>query len=75
MATDNKDQVECMVPDCTEKARWKGICGKCYHQARELVHTNKTTWEELAEMGLCKIEDKKLLSAFLSLKKRACDAS
>ena len=34
---------ECMVPDCKEKARWKGICGQCYHQAKTLTLVTEGT--------------------------------
>jgi hypothetical protein len=64
----SKPKQICMVPDCDSEARWKGICPKCYHQARTLIENKKTTWDELAEMGLCEIGSKKLLMAFIKLK-------
>lgn len=57
-----------MVPACPEKAKWKGLCGKCYHQAKTLVEQEKTTWEELAEMDLAYLEEKRLLIAFFQKK-------
>lgn len=62
------DKQKCMVPDCNEPARWKGICQKCYGQAKNLIDNGKTTWDELAEMGLCEVKSKKLLMAFIKKK-------
>jgi hypothetical protein len=62
----------CMVSGCgrPQVASWKrGICGKCYHQAKKLIESNTTTWEELASMGLCLDEDKPLLVEFLRQKR------
>lgn len=69
----DEPKVKCMVPDCSEKARWKGICGQCYYQAKSLIEANKTTWEELSEMGLCVEPKKKLLTAFNAKKRQEKD--
>ena len=42
----------CITPDCGKKREWKGLCRSCYGQARHLIDKGKTTWEDLAEMGL-----------------------
>lgn len=46
----------CMIPNCNALAARKGLCMKCYKKAKEKVDTNQTTWEALAEVGLCERE-------------------
>lgn len=59
---------QCLIDGCEEEARWKGICGRCYHQAKTLIKEGKTTWEELADLRLCVEPEKKLLTAFRAKK-------
>lgn len=66
---DNK----CMVPVCTNPLKWKGICSSCYGSAIQLIKKKETTWEELASMGLCVLNEKPLTLAFRELKKQRQD--
>ncbi len=59
----------CLVPGCEKPRRWKGICQSCYGQAKRLIDSGKTTWEELQEMGLAELEGTPLLQAFNAIKK------
>ncbi len=49
----------CMVPKCQRLGgvMTKGMCPVCYKQAKEKVTIGATTWEKLAEMGLCKLAE------------------
>lgn len=64
MATNNS--LSCMVPDCTgfKGNGMRGMCTKCYGKAKKKVEANETTWEELAEMGLCENQDDPFVQAF-----------
>lgn len=54
----------CIIPNCGKEARWKGICSQCYGQASQLIKEDKTTWEQLAALGLATIPDKPFIAAF-----------
>ena len=43
----------CMVEGCGNDSEIRGICKTCYSSARNLVRSNKATWEELEQLGLC----------------------
>jgi len=58
----------CVIPNCNENARWKGLCGKCYHQANALIKENKTTWEELASLGLASVPESPFIVAYRAKK-------
>jgi hypothetical protein len=60
---------KCLIEDCDGKAKWKGLCGRCYYQARKLIEEGQVKdWDELETMGLCVIGRKHLLIAFIKLK-------
>ena len=46
----------CLIPKCggVAGANLKGLCMSCYKAAKRTVESGETTWEKLAEMGLCK---------------------
>lgn len=44
---------KCMIPNCGEKMMWKGLCNRCYGQAKYYIERGETTWSQLAAMGLC----------------------
>lgn len=60
----------CLTPECQSEARWKGLCSSCYGQAKQLIDENKTTWEELQEMGLAQLKNKPFKEAFLKAKQK-----
>ena len=72
---DNTDAVSkgktCLSPECEAPARWKGICATCYAQARKLIEDEKTTWEDLYDMGLVRLPGTKFLDAFKAAKDKA----
>lgn len=41
----------CLVPQCTNLARSRGLCPSCSASARKLIKQGKTTWEELVKKG------------------------
>lgn len=42
----------CLTPDCKALARWRGLCSRCYGQAKKLIEKELTDWDELITMGL-----------------------
>ena len=46
---------KCLTPDCNKsqaRALKTGQCMTCYSAAKKLVDAKRTTWAQLAEMGL-----------------------
>ena len=66
----------CLTPNCGKKVERRGLCRSCYIQALRLIHTEKTTWMELQDMGLglATKRSKQFMLAFLK-KKQAMEAS
>lgn len=59
----------CIIKKCKENAKWKGLCGKCYRQARLSIEKKYVeSWEELAELGLCKMDEKPFMEALKAAK-------
>jgi hypothetical protein len=44
--------IKCNTRDCGERAQHRGLCIKCYGEAKALVELGQTTWQELQELGL-----------------------
>ena len=61
-------KVPCMTEGCDNPREWKGLCRSCHGVAKRFVDEEKTTWDELAEMGLCLAEGKPFKVAFLKKK-------
>lgn len=62
-------QAQCMTPNCGNKPKARGLCHVCYMMAHKLVTSETTTWEQLAELGLClsavrKVRQQRFRSAF-----------
>lgn len=49
---------KCVIDGCTGKVGQvtRGLCAKCYKIACDKVISGQTSWEELAELGLCSNE-------------------
>ena len=63
-----KDLPRCVVPACNETARWKGLCGSCYHWAKKSITSGAVKdWDELSDLGLCIVDDRPFL---VELRKR-----
>ena len=62
--SNEEEKLLCITPDCGKPAKWKGICGSCYGVANQLITEGKTTWDELAALGLAIIPDKPFMKAF-----------
>ncbi len=64
--------VTCVVKSCPKSAAadMKGLCVKCYSQAKKLVSAGETTWEELAEAGLCEQPETPFSKAFKQFKEQ-----
>lgn len=43
---------DCLVPNCPDPAKVRGLCERCYANANRMVRAGQTTWEELTELGL-----------------------
>lgn len=43
----------CMIPHCARVAARRGLCLVCYGKAKAKVDAGETTWEALAQKGLC----------------------
>lgn len=44
----------CMLPNCNNNARSRGLCHNHYQYYSTRIKKNQTTWEELEAQGLCK---------------------
>lgn len=44
----------CLVPDCDNDARCRGVCDGCYQSAWKMVRMGEITFEELEAQGLIK---------------------
>lgn len=75
----NGEELPCIVPDCPNRRKWRGLCGSCYGLARRAIDEGKVNdWGELAQMGLCLLEEKpftKALNSKLSDRKKAALAA
>lgn len=49
------DLKRCVIPSCPRVAAEgrRGLCLVCYSAAKKKVEAHETTWEKLAEKGLC----------------------
>ena len=65
----------CMTQECDKKAEWKGLCRSCYGQARKLIDDEKTSWEELAQMGMCELDAKPFTQLFWRKKRRMLEVA
>jgi hypothetical protein len=50
--------MKCLVPTCQKQAaqQTKGLCLKCYSEAKKKIEHGVTSWDELAELGLAQQE-------------------
>lgn len=62
---------KCLTPGCDKKAKWKGICQRCYSVALNLIEKQETTWEELFDLGMCLLDEKPFYTEFRRRKKAA----
>tara|TARA_B100001939_G_scaffold310861_1_gene293069 strand:+ start:908 stop:1213 length:306 start_codon:yes stop_codon:yes gene_type:complete len=44
---------DCLVPDCKNEAKTRGLCSTHYMYAHRLVTRGQTTWRELEAAGKC----------------------
>lgn len=50
----HKNKNGCMTTGCLNAHSARGLCATCYAAASGLVTDKKTTWEQLAKLGLAK---------------------
>lgn len=62
--------VPCITTDCSADARWRGLCSRCYGQAKRLIEKGETTWDELVGMGLAKPNVDQLFTAAFYAKRK-----
>lgn len=62
--SEQTEQPKCLTDGCFTKRQWKGLCASCYGVAKKLITANKTSWEELVELGLAEVELKPFEAAF-----------
>lgn len=60
----------CMLPNCSEKHRARGLCDACWHSTRARVKARKTTWDIEVTEGRAKPIKKKLTAATRAFRKR-----
>jgi hypothetical protein len=53
-----KAPMPCMTNKCGGKAVTRGLCGKCYSAASNMVKKKEVTWEQLEAAGWCKPSSK-----------------
>lgn len=58
----------CVTEGCGKERKWKGLCSSCYGQARHLIDSNRTTWDELEELKLIIPDDKPFILQFKRVK-------
>lgn len=63
--------VPCITTDCSADARWRGLCSRCYGQAKRLIEKGETTWDELVGMGLAKPNVDQLFTAAFYAKRKS----
>jgi hypothetical protein len=49
-----KDKLVCMTEGCSNSARARGLCMKCYMAAHFRVKSGETSWSQLEALGMCK---------------------
>jgi len=45
---------KCLTPRCSQLARTRGLCARCYTAAANAISKGQVTWEKLEELGLSK---------------------
>lgn len=57
---------KCLIKTCGKPpaVNSKGLCLKCYSQAKKLVLAGSTTWEDLISKGLAQEEETPFMKAF-----------
>lgn len=53
----------CCIDSCTNIAQWKGLCSRCYGEAKHVINSGQTSWQELFDLGLA-INDAPFAIAF-----------
>ncbi len=48
---------QCMTKECTKTATKYGLCQECHAEAQQVVERGGT-WQQLADLGLCKLPTK-----------------
>jgi len=49
-----KKKPTCIVPDCSEPVKTRGLCARCYAAAAAKVKAGDITWEKLIELQLAR---------------------
>lgn len=51
--------MQCCNPRCKGMGSpsLKGLCMKCYKEAKKIVEDGQASWEELAQLELCRIAE------------------
>lgn len=54
----------CRVAQCDREPHIRGLCAKCYGNARNAVKKGETSWNELIELGLATTSSRRRGSLF-----------
>lgn len=54
---------KCLIKDCKRIVSGRGLCANCYATAHVLIKEKKTTWEQLAKMGLARLKPREMQPA------------
>lgn len=68
MASHEGEAPKCLTDGCSTKSQWKGLCASCYGVAKKLIEKKETTWEELVQLRLAKVDVKPFEAAFRKAK-------
>lgn len=63
----------CQTPMCSSKAavQCRGLCMRCYSQAKKLVEMGQVTWDDLEAKGVCSMEETPFMKNFTDKFKRS----
>lgn len=64
--TQQSSKSKCLTPECRKEGliAYKSLCLSCYSTAKKMVEAGKTTWEQLAAMGLVQVKLDPFTKAF-----------
>lgn len=54
IVSESNSKPKCIIPNCDSHVGRlsRGLCRRCYHNAIYAIKNNKTTWQNLEELGL-----------------------
>lgn len=61
-----KNENSCLIEGCSnfKSNGMKGLCSRCYREAKKRIDAGETTWDQLEGMGLCENPENPFSQAF-----------